>query len=51
MAIADVLQSRKRRPGRGHREPPAAPRDPVGDRDDYMALADAVQQRRGRTRG
>jgi hypothetical protein len=51
MAIADVLQSRRRRPGRGHREPPApaaAPRRPADDHDDYMALADAVQRRGGR---
>lgn len=48
MAIADVLQSRKRRSGGGLREPPASPREAVDERDDYMALADAVQQRRAR---
>jgi hypothetical protein len=51
MAIADVLQSRRRRTGRGNREPtPAAPRQPADDHDDYMALADAVQHRRNGTR-
>jgi len=50
MAIADVLQSRRRRSGRGHREPPAASREPADHHDDYMALADAVQHRRGGAR-
>jgi hypothetical protein len=52
MAIADILQSRRRRGGRSRREPPAPPAPPppgpVDDHDDYMALADAVQQRRRR---
>ena len=52
MAIADALQSRRPRGGRGRREAAATPppRRPADDRDDYMALADAVQQRRGATR-
>jgi hypothetical protein len=50
MAIADVLQSRKRRSGRGQREPAAPAREPAEERDDYMALADAVQRRRARSR-
>jgi hypothetical protein len=55
MAIADVLQSRPRRGGRGRREAaagaaaPAPPRE-TADHDDYMALADAVQRRRGGAR-
>jgi hypothetical protein len=50
MAIADVLQSRRSRAGRGRREPPAAPRvrEPADDHDDDMALANALQRRRGR---
>ncbi len=53
MAIADVLQSRRRRTGRGNREQRGDDRldqAPAAGHDDFMALADAVQQRRGGTR-
>jgi hypothetical protein len=49
MAIADVLQSRRRRGGRGQREPSPQPPARADDHDDYMAVANAVQ--RGRRRG
>jgi hypothetical protein len=49
MAIADVLQSRRRRGGRGQREPSPRPPARADDHDDYMAVANAVQ--RGRDRG
>jgi hypothetical protein len=44
MAIADVLQSRRRRGGRGQREPSPRPPARADDHDDYMAVANAVQR-------
>ena len=44
MAIADVLQSRRRRGGRGQREPSPQPPARADDHDDYMAVANAVQR-------
>jgi hypothetical protein len=48
MAIADVLQSRRRHGGRGQREPSPQPPARADDHDDYMAVANAVQRSRHR---